>query len=58
LAWPARGLTRIGAVEAYETAERGFHVIMWRRGGLGYVLVSDVDGRELRQLAARLACGP
>ncbi len=58
LAWPTRDLTRIGAVEAYTTTERGFHVIMWRRGGLGYVLVSDVDARELQQLAVKLARSP
>src|SRR3989442_9104358 len=58
LAWPGRDLTRIGPVEAYATAERGFNVIMWRRGELGYALVSDVDARELRQLAARMAGGP
>jgi len=36
------------------TAERGFTVITWRNGDLGYALVSDVDARELRQLAARM----
>lgn len=57
LAWPARELTRIGSVEAYTTAERGFNVIMWRTRELGYALVSDVDARDLRQLAARMAGG-
>ena len=55
LTWPERGLTRVGGVEAYVTASRGFNVVMWRRGELGYVLVSDVDARELRELAARVA---
>lgn len=55
LAWPTPGLTRLGAAEAYLTEERGFHVVMWRRGELGYVLVSDVNAAELRELAARLA---
>jgi anti-sigma factor RsiW len=57
LAWPTRELTRIGSVEAYTTAERGFNVIMWRTRELGYALVSDVDARDLRQLAARMAGG-
>ena len=57
LAWPTRELTRIGSVEAYTTAERGFNVIMWRTRELGYALVSDVDVRDLRQLAARMAGG-
>ncbi len=55
LAWPARDLTRIGPVQAYATSERGFNVMMWRRGELGYALVSDVNDAELRELAAKLA---
>src|SRR5436309_4937441 len=58
LAWPARDLTRIGPVETHATAERGFNVIMWRRGELGYALVSDVDARELGRLAARMTASP
>jgi len=54
LAWPARGLTPVGGVEAYVSAERGFNVVMWRRGGLGYALVSDVDAGELKGLAVKL----
>ena len=57
LAWPPRELTRIDSVDAYTTAERGFTVIMWRTRELGYALVSDVDARDLRQLAARMAGG-
>src|SRR5262245_38364334 len=48
LPWPARD----GA--AWTRDERGFTVVLWRRGGLGYALVSDVDRRELAALAARL----
>jgi len=55
LPWPTRATARIGGVEAMVTAERGFNVIMWRRGELGYALVSDVDPKELRALAARIA---
>jgi anti-sigma factor RsiW len=51
LAWPA-GATAEG--EAVVTAERGFNVTMWRRGELGYVLVSDLNAEELRGLAAKL----
>jgi len=58
LAWPVRDLTRIGPVETHATAERGFNVIMWRRGELGYALVSDVDARELGRLAARMTASP
>jgi anti-sigma factor RsiW len=58
LTWPARELTPVGSARAYATAERGFNVIMWRRGELGYALVSDVDAGELRRLAAKMAGDP
>ena len=58
LPWPSRGLTQIAGREAFVTNERGFNVIAWRRGELGYTLVSDVDGGELRELAARIAPAP
>ena len=54
LAWPARDLIRIGGREAFVTRERGFNVIVWRRGELGYTLVSDVDAGELKELAGRI----
>jgi anti-sigma factor RsiW len=34
---------------------RGFNVILWRSGDLGYALVSDVNAGELRMLAERLS---
>ena len=37
-----------------QLAVRGFNVLLWRSGDLGYALVSDVDGSELRTLAAQL----
>ena len=33
---------------------RGFHVLLWRTGDLGYALVSDVDPRELETLAGKV----
>jgi anti-sigma factor RsiW len=51
LPWPGRA-----ALDAH--ANRGFNVILWRRGDLGYALVSDVDPRELETLAGRLAASP
>jgi len=54
LAWPTRDLTPLGGVDGYVKSERGFNVLMWRRAGLGYALVSDVDAGELRTLARRL----
>jgi anti-sigma factor RsiW len=54
LEWPPRRVSTAngGTVDAAD--ERGFTVLMWRRGELGYALVSDVDARELRELAGRL----
>ncbi len=36
-------------------ASRGFRVVLWRSGELGYAVVSDVDAPALRDLAARFA---
>ena len=47
LAWPAPG-------RPLTTNVHGFNVRLWQAGGLGYALVSDVDGAELARLAARL----
>lgn len=33
---------------------RGFHLLLWRKGDLGYALISDLDERELGALAAKL----
>ena len=35
-------------------SSRGFNVLAWRRGELGYMLVSDVDSRDLVELSRRL----
>jgi len=53
--WPARGLTPMAGVSAYATSARGFNVILWREGELGYALVSDVDRADLRRLGEQLA---
>jgi len=57
LPWPDRGLEPLGSVPAYRTTARGFHVVLWRAGELGYALVSDVEASELRELASRIAAG-
>ena len=48
LPWPAGG-------RRSTQAERGFNVVLWRGGELGYALVSDLDAPELAELAGRLA---
>ena len=55
LAWPRRGLEPMGRASAYAAASRGFNVLLWRDGDLGYALVSDLDAAELRQLGAKLS---
>jgi hypothetical protein len=35
--------------------ERGFSVILWRDGDLGYALASDLNGGDLLKLAALIA---
>jgi anti-sigma factor RsiW len=51
LAWPRDGGT------PHRASVRGFNVLVWRAGDLGYALVSDVDARDLADLAARLGAG-
>ena len=50
----AEGLHWPAGEGASTTGERGFTVVLWRRGALGYALVSDVDRRELTALATKL----
>lgn len=55
LPWPRSGLEKQGRLEVYRTASRGFNVLLWRDGELGYAAVSDVDPHDLSLLAARLS---
>jgi anti-sigma factor RsiW len=55
LGWPLRNDTSVGALPASSTTSRGFNVLLWRDGDLGYALVSDVDRSELARLAVKVA---
>jgi anti-sigma factor RsiW len=55
LPWPSAGLETAGRAEVYRTAARGFNVLLWRDGELGYALVSDVSAGDLMLLASKLA---
>jgi anti-sigma factor RsiW len=55
LPWPSGKLEPLGRVELYQTSARGFTVLLWREGDLGYALVSDVNARDLMLLASKLA---
>ena len=57
LPWPSAGLTRVGRLETYRAQTRGFTVVLWRAGELGYALVSDADPAEVMQIAARFSPG-
>jgi anti-sigma factor RsiW len=57
LAWPAGTQERGGGADLREATQRGFHVVLWRAGGLGHALVSDLNAEELREVAVKLAAG-
>ncbi|HEY8090767.1 MAG TPA: hypothetical protein VIF09_23055 [Polyangiaceae bacterium] len=57
LPWPALATRPVGDARGELATSRGFHVLVWREGDLGYALVSDVDPRDIETLAARIAGG-
>jgi len=57
LPWGDAGELKLGKLEARHSQLRGFQVISFRDGDLGYALVSDVDASALEQLAGRVASG-
>jgi anti-sigma factor RsiW len=54
LPWPPVAGESVGSQRMYVRDARGFHVLMWRQGDLGYALVSDASPGVLRELAGRL----
>jgi anti-sigma factor RsiW len=54
LPWPNNGLKRVGPLSVAQDSSRGFSLLFWRTGDLGYVLVSDVNRNDLEALATRL----
>jgi anti-sigma factor RsiW len=55
LPWPALATRPLGGARGTLETSRGFHVLMWRKGDLGYALVSDVDPTDLEALAAKVS---
>jgi hypothetical protein len=47
----------VGDVRGTVESSRGSHVLLWRRGDLGYALVSDADPMDLETLAGKVASG-
>jgi anti-sigma factor RsiW len=54
LPWPTDRGTQLGRLSVSEEAARGFSVLLWRDGGLGYALVSDVNPHYLEMLATKI----
>jgi anti-sigma factor RsiW len=57
LPWPAIATHPVGGARGTLETSRGFHVLMWKNGDLGYALVSDVDPTDLQMLAGKVAGG-
>jgi anti-sigma factor RsiW len=55
LPWRTHGLERVGPLAVDARVSRGFNVLLWRDGELGYCLVSDVNRADLDALAVRIA---
>ena len=53
--WPAVATVPVGDVRGTLESSRGFHALLWRKGDLGYALVSDADPKDLETLAGRVA---
>jgi anti-sigma factor RsiW len=53
LVFPGDGLTLPNEPRLRQS--RGFSVVLWRQGDLGYALTSDLNGGDLRTLAGRIA---
>jgi anti-sigma factor RsiW len=51
--FPADGLNLPSDLRLRQS--RGFSVVLWRQGDLGYALTSDLNGRDLQTLARRIA---
>jgi len=55
LEWPGAGDLQRGPPQLSERSARGFNVVLWWSGGLGYALVSDLNPAELGEVAARVS---
>jgi anti-sigma factor RsiW len=58
--WPASagGPVALAGHAVVERAARGFSVLLWRDGDLGYALVSDVARAELEALVPKITPAP
>ena len=58
LPWATGGRLRVGPLDVVAAVSRGFNVLLWRDGELGYCLVSDASRDDLAALAERIARSP
>jgi anti-sigma factor RsiW len=54
LPFPSGAAVPKGGARAQQARIRGFNVLLWRDGELGYALVSDVDAGDLAALGAKI----
>jgi anti-sigma factor RsiW len=54
LPWPEREPVKLGTLSVVEQTVRGFSALLWRKGDLGYALVSDANRADLEGLAPRI----
>jgi len=57
LTWPIVGSKFLGLKGTTFQSSRGFNTLLWRKGDLGYALVSDIDRRDLDTLGGKLGAG-
>jgi anti-sigma factor RsiW len=57
LAWPFGGFRSLESKSPLAQSSRGFNTLLWRKGDLGYALVSDIDRRDLEKLGGKLSAG-
>ena len=55
LPFPLHTDAQVAALPASRITSRGFNLLLWREGDLGYALVSDVDATALARLATKVA---
>ena len=55
LEWPRAEAMRVGRLSVMAQSPRGFSVLLWRDGDLGYALISDTSRAELELLAAKIS---
>jgi anti-sigma factor RsiW len=55
LPFPLHTDAQVASLPASRITSRGFNLLLWREGDLGYALVSDVDATALARLATKIA---